>query len=59
MKLARQHSIVITACDHQQRSMGADINSLQQQMNSLEGLVRAMAKHQGIPVGEDPDQTQQ
>jgi len=38
--------------------VGADIASLQQQLNSLERLVRAMAKHQGIPV-EDPDQWQQ
>ena len=39
--------------------MGADISSLQQQLNSLERLVRAMAKHQGIPVEDDPDQKQQ
>ena len=36
--------------------MGADISSLQQQLSSLEGLVRAMLEHQGIPV--DPDQKQ-
>jgi len=36
----------------------ADISSLQQQLNSLERLMQALAEHQGIPVEGKPDQKQ-